>query len=114
MLEPNPDDFIPREICGRKDVFEKYSNEGYTEVAVGVGNLRYDSVTIEGIVFYHPKGKIATYIHSRFMTPDPDPAIGEPFENEYTESEFQKHQQAYQLKVGAKTDLVKIVNEWKE
>ena len=101
-------------MIGRKDIFEKYLNKGYKEVAVGVGNLRYDSVRIECIVFYHPEGKIATYAQSRFMTPDPDPALGDPFENEYTENEFKNQFSENRLQIDAKRDLAKIVDEWPE
>ena len=110
---PKPEEFSPLGMYGRKDVFEKRLNEGYTEVTLGGGDWVGDQRIVSLWVFYHPKGKIATLEHPKFYISD-HTARGQPYEAKYSPRKFQKHVKKFQLKVGEKKDLAKIVEDWEE
>ena len=109
-----PECLSPLAMYGRKDVFENRVREGYTEVAFGGGDWVGEQRIVRLWVFYHPEGKIATYEHPKFMTLDTHTMRGQPFEKEYTEGEFQKHQKQFKLKVGNRRSLAEVVQDWEE
>ena len=110
---PKPEEFSPLKMYGRKDVFEKKLNEGYTEISFGGGDWVGNQRIVKLWVFYHPEGKIATFAHPK-MFDGVTNVRGIPYEAEYTEREFKKHQKKFQLKVGNRADLAKIVSDWEE
>ena len=107
-----PDEFSPLGLYGRKDAFEKRVRDGYTEVAYGGGDWVGNQRIVRLWAFYHPDGSIATYEHPKGMTPDMHTIRGQPFEAEYTEREFQEHLENFRIKIGPKTGLKKLVENW--
>ena len=106
-----PEEFSRLGMYGRKDIFERRLNESYSEVAFGGGDWVNNQKIVGLFVFYHPNGKIATLEHPKFD--DGYHTIrGQPYEAEYNNKKFEKHLKKFQLKVGTKTDLAKIVNQW--
>lgn len=106
-----PEEFSALGLYGRKDLFEKRFNEGFTEVAFGSGGWVGDFRIVSIFAFYHPAGKIAT-----LETPKSYEAghtsRGAPFEREYTHKTFEEYREKYQIRMGNKTDLGKLVAEW--
>ena len=74
-----------------------------------------DGQRIVGLwAFYHPDGKIATYEHPKGRTSDMRTIRGQPFEAEYTEREFQKYLKKFQIKLGQRSGLAELVQNWEE
>ncbi len=97
---------------GRKDVFERRLQEGYTEAAFGGGEWIHGKRVVRLWVFYHPDGRIATYEHPKF---DFGHTVhGEPYEAEYGKREFQLHVKKFQIQLGKKEGLAGILALWKE
>jgi len=108
-----PEEFSALRMYGNKNVFEKRVEEGYTEVAFGGGDWVGNQRIVRLWAFFHPKGKIATYEHPKF---DDGSHImrGNPFEAKYSQRKFQKHLREFQIKLGAKSELAEVVNNWEE
>ena len=64
--------------------------------------------------FYHPNGKVATFEHPKSMTLDGHTVREEPFEAEYSKRKFQRHLQKFQIKLGDKTGLADVVDNWED
>ena len=90
-------------LYGRRDIFKRRLREGYNKVAFCPNTLIRNNRLITIWVFYHPNGKIATYEF---------PVSDNPFEAEYTKEEFKKHKEEFQIWIGQKIGLEKLIEGW--
>ncbi|MBI2672664.1 hypothetical protein HYX19_00215 [Candidatus Woesearchaeota archaeon] len=110
-----PDEFSLLAMYGSKDIFKKRLEEGYTEVAFGVGDWVRDYRIVGLWAFYHQDGRIATYEHPKYIEFSGGNTLhGEPFEKIYTKEEFEKHEKDLRISVCQKTGLAQIVQKWED
>ena len=99
---------------GKRDIFEKRLQEGYTEIAFGNGPWVKNQRIVVLFVFYHPNGEVATYEHPKFIN-EGHTVRGKPHEEKYNQKKFNKLKEKWDLKVDDKKhNLKEILEEWKQ
>jgi hypothetical protein len=109
-----PEEFSNLGMYGSREFFERKQQEGYSEVASGVG----DWVGVERIVviwaFYHPKKRfrsITTLQHPKFD--DGCHTIrGSPYEKKYTPAGFDRFTRRMKIKIGSRQNLAELLQNW--
>lgn len=97
---------------GNIAVFKKKLREGYTEVAVGDGNLELRGLCL--CVFFNPNGNISTYEHPRFFDSPGHITFEQPYEKQYSQKRFKEHLKKFQIELSEKQSLAQIVKNWKK
>lgn len=133
-----PEEFSILGMYGRREIFEKRLQEGYTEVAFGKGlwiekpdmfgtylDFRFPFLhfTPPAIVaqripslfaFYHPNGKIAILEHRKIEDYTGHTAHVGIRETVYNKKRFERHLNEWSVKLEEKTTLVEILEKWQE
>jgi hypothetical protein len=111
-MELKPEESHLIEAYGKKDIFEKRLKEGYTEVSFGTGPWVKNQRIVNLFVFYHPNGNIATYEQPKFSN-EGQTVRGTPHEEKYSQKEFNKLKERWNLKVKEnRHSLKEILDEW--
>ncbi|MDP2628687.1 MAG: hypothetical protein Q8P15_02190 [Nanoarchaeota archaeon] len=109
-----PEEFSLLGMYGNKEIFEKRSKQGYTEVAHGSGEWIGDKRIVSLWIFYHPKRRflnfVTTYEYPKFFVGTN--MHGKPFESIYTEKGFEKYMVKNKIKVGKRVNLKEILDRW--
>ena len=108
---------IPQLPFGGFDMLDKRINEGFIDVAYGVGNWVKRNKKRQRIrdiwAFYHPNGKRATYEHPlqtfHGFSSHHEQIISDEqkgcVEREYNEKEFQKYLEKFKIRFGPKKGI---------
>ena len=97
--------------------FTKKLSEGYIEMAPGSGDwVPNDSGYGESriaylLAFYHPDGKVFAFERGKERLSQGSSRHTGPFEKEYTEEEFRKHLDNFQIEMSNRKNLEKAISE---
>jgi hypothetical protein len=109
-----PEEFSTLEMYGKREIFERKQNEGYTEVAFGGGDWVDSNRIVALWAFYHPTkmfGSVSTLQYPKFD--DGTHTIRfKPFERKYSQEGFERYLQKMQIKMGDRENLAKLLQNW--
>jgi len=95
---------------GNKEAFERRLQEGYAEVAFGMGRRGRSDLCL--FAFYHPNGTIATYEHPATMPFWSGLVKQGTIEKEYNGEGFQRLTDSYGIEMSVRVNLEDTVNNW--
>ncbi len=103
------------EIYGNKEIMKKALNEGYEEVAYGVGPWIKDLRIVSMFAFYKKSGEVMTYEHRKFFDDMFSHTVrANPITNYYSEELFNKFVEDFKINLSGKSELSDLLKEDKK